>query len=60
MLVKIVRAINFINNITFIPLFKPMNKWISLNVGGVEKCIILAVQQIFNISRINYIHFQLN
>ena len=60
MLVKIVRVINFINIITFIFLFEPMNKCISLNVGGVEKCIILTVQQFFNISRINYIKFQLN
>ena len=39
MLIKIVRVINFI---IFIPLFKPMNKCILLNVGGVEKCTILV------------------
>ena len=60
MLVKIVRVINFIDIITFISLFKPMNKCISLNVGGVEKCTILAIQHIFSIPRIYYIKFQLN
>ena len=43
MLVKIVRVINFINIITFRPLFKFMNKCISLNIVGVEKCTILVV-----------------
>ena len=57
MLVKIIRVINFI---TFISLFKLMNKCISLNVGGVEKCTIIIIQQIFNIPRINHIKFQLN
>ena len=44
MLVKIVRVINFINIIIFIPLFKSINKFILLNVGGIEKCITLAIQ----------------
>ena len=60
MLIKIIIIINFINIIIFISLFKPMNKCISLNVEGVKKCIILVVQQIFSILRINYINFQLN
>ena len=39
----LVKIINFINIIIFIPLFKVMNKYILLNVGGVEKCTIVVV-----------------
>ena len=60
MLVKIVKVINFINIITFIFLFKPINKCISLNVRRVKKCTTFVVQPIFSIPKINYIKFQLN
>ena len=60
MLVKIVKVINFISIITFIPLFKPINKCISLNIRRVEKCTIFTIQPTFSIPRTNYINFQLN
>ena len=60
MLVKIVKVINFISIITFIPLFKPINKYISLNIRIVEKCTIFTIQPNFSIPRTNYINFQLN
>ena len=41
---QIIRLINFINIITLILLFKSMNKYVSLNVGRVEKYTILVVQ----------------
>ena len=52
MLINIVRVINFINVITFIPLYKYVNKcilileYIILNIRGVEKCIYIFVVQL--------------